>query len=228
MRGDTSRSAACTKPGISFAGCWPVKTITLAAPAAAALRLRRFDLRRLAADHQHARIRPRLRDDRRRRRSTCRRPDRPRTFRCRAPAARRAQCPTRARISAGDRRRRLVDVAAHHVLDQQRPLARRPSPMTVSCSSWQIVITTSRLVHHLVFGPGEDAPQQRRRLAVFEVAQLLRQARVHVVEMRDAQPLREPHADEAHLFVRVNGVVAIRQHAPERSSTASARRARPW
>ena len=32
--------------------------------------------------------------------------------------------------------------------------------------------------------------------------------------MRNAQPLREPHADEAHLFVRVNRVVALRRDAP--------------
>ena len=65
MRGDTSRSAACTNPGISFAGCWPVKIIDRRRAGGLRLRLRRFDLRRLAADDQHARIGPRLRDDRR-------------------------------------------------------------------------------------------------------------------------------------------------------------------
>jgi hypothetical protein len=51
------------------------------------------------------------------------------------------------------------------------------------------------------------------RAAVLEVAQLLREARVHVVEVRDAQPLRQPHADQAHLLVRVDGVVAFAPRA---------------
>ena len=38
-------------------------------------------------------------------------------------------------------RRRLLDVAAHHVLDQHGPVA-RAHLCTVSCNSWQMVITT--------------------------------------------------------------------------------------
>ena len=46
---------------------------------------------------------PRLRRRSPRRRSTCPRPDTPRTCRCRAPAARRRECPRRLRTSAGER-----------------------------------------------------------------------------------------------------------------------------
>ena len=49
-----------------------------------------------------------------------------------------------------------------------------------------------------------------------KVRELLRQARVHVVEMRDAQHGRQKHADEPSFFVRVDRVVALGERAPSR------------
>ena len=52
-------------------------------------------------------------------------------------------------------------------------------------------------------------PAQRCRSAEREVLELLRQARMHVVEMRNAERRRNHHADRGALFVRVHGVVSI-------------------
>jgi hypothetical protein len=68
----------------------------------------------------------------------------------------------------------------------------------------------SRTPEHDPFGPREDAGQQPR-LAVLEVRQLLRQARVHVVQVRHAERGRKDHSDEAAFFVRVDRIVAVRQ-----------------
>ena len=57
---------------------------------------------------------------------------------------------------------------------------------------------------------------QHLRLAERKVRQLLRKARVHVVEMRNPEHRREHDADEASLFMRVDHVVAFRQGAPQR------------
>ena len=38
---------------------------------------------------------------------------------------------------------------------------------------------------------------------------------MHVVQMRNAQPLGEPHADQSHLFMRVDRIVALGNHAAQ-------------
>ena len=63
------------------------------------------------------------------------------------------------------------------------------------------------------------------RPAEREVRELLRQARVHVVEVRHPQQRGEHDADEPAFFVRVDGVVAPGEGAPERGQRRAARRA---
>ena len=60
------------------------------------------------------------------------------------------------------------------------------------------------------------APHQRPGRREVEVRELLRQARVHVVEVRHAEHRRQHHADQAALFVRVDGVVGRAQRPPQR------------
>ena len=94
---------------------------------------------------------------------------------------------------------------------------RSPTPMrsTVSCSSWQIVITTLEPCDHVRLGRLEHLRDQRRPREA-EVRQLLRQARVHVVEVRDAEAAAEPHAEDAGLFVRVDRVVGLLRRLAQR------------
>ena len=59
------------------------------------------------------------------------------------------------------------------------------------------------------------------RPAEREIRELLRQARVHVVEMRHAQQRRQHDADEPAFFVRVNRVVAAAERAADDASASS-------
>ena len=59
-------------------------------------------------------------------------------------------------------------------------------------------------------------PAQHRRSAEREVLELLRQARVHVVEMGNAERGRDHDADRRAFFVRVHGVVLTFARAVQR------------
>ena len=71
--------------------------------------------------------------------------------------------------------------------------------------------------------PFEDLkhPAQQRRPAEREILELLRQARVHVVEMRNAERGGDDDADGRALLVRVHGVVAPLARAVATPSTVS-------
>ena len=154
-------SQACTNAGISRAGCCPVKTIIAAAPARSARASRGLDLRRFAADDQHARLR-----------DACGRAA-PRASISRSSALirleragveherrRPAECSSVARISAGVSDGGILDVAAHDVLDEQRRLADTHLLDRVL----QFLADGDddvRAVDHLVFGPVEDAAAAR-------------------------------------------------------------------
>jgi hypothetical protein len=71
-----------------------------------------------------------------------------------------------------------------------------------------------RSADHEALHPREGAAQ-RARLTEREVRELLRQAGVHVVQVRDAEHARDQHADEAAFFVRVHGVVPIGERTPQ-------------
>lgn len=113
--------------------------------------------------------------------------------------------------------RRGVDVTAHDVLDEHGAVAHAHLMNGVL----QLLADGDhhlRPAHHVAFGLLEP-PAQRFRAREPEVPELLRQARVHVVEMRDAEPAAEPHAEDAHLLVRVDGVIpasAKQRHAEDR------------
>jgi hypothetical protein len=73
----------------------------------------------------------------------------------------------------------------------------------------------ARAPDHDALDPAEDA-RQPAAAAIAEVRHLLRQARVHVVEVRLAEEPREHHANRAALFVRVDRVVLPREREPAR------------
>ena len=167
------------------------------------LALRAGHLRRLAADHDQPRVRPRAHDDGHRaveqvqslivlERSgveddgrVCREPE---------PRANRV-APTRGRTSPdpGAFSINTVGTSASRV-------------RTVVSRSWQITMTT-RERRIMSFSNQTQHPREPRRLRVAEVGHLLRQARVHVVEMWHAEPPRQDHADDAAFLVRVDRVV---------------------
>ena len=68
----------------------------------------------------------------------------------------------------------------------------------------------TRLANHQALEPPKQ-PRQPLGVAIAEVGDLLRQTRMHVVEMRHAQALRQQHANRAAFFVRMNGVIPARQ-----------------
>ena len=176
-------------------------------PSVLDLALRAGDLRRLAADHDEPRIRPRAHDDGHRaveqvqplivlERSrvendgrVCREPE---------PLANRVAT-TRGRDVA--RPGRVFDQHGRHV--------------GVQGADGRLEVLANhdddpRATNHELLEPAQH-PREPRRLRVAEVADLLRQARVHVVEMRHAEPPGQDDADDAAFFVRVDDVVLARE-----------------
>jgi hypothetical protein len=72
------------------------------------------------------------------------------------------------------------------------------------------------LADHQALDPSEDTLQDARS-AEREVRELLRQARVHVVQVRHAQQAREDDTDESAFLVGMDRVVLPGERAPERS-----------
>ena len=68
-----------------------------------------------------------------------------------------------------------------------------------------------RPAYHQPLHPAERRAQEPRA-AEREVRQLLGQARVHVVEVRHADHPRQDDTDKTTFFVRVDEVVAVREH----------------
>ncbi len=66
-----------------------------------------------------------------------------------------------------------------------------------------------------MFHPFERAPQQPVS-GEPEVRQLLGEARVHVVQVRDAEPSRQPDAEQPGLLVRMDRIVLPPPRLPER------------
>ena len=137
---------------------------------------------------------------------------------------RRRQAPGRA-DGVATRPGRRVDVAAHDVLDQHGAVADAHLVHRVL----QFLADRDdhlRAAHHVALGLLEP-PAQRPRTREAEVPELLRQARVHVVQVRNAEAAPEPDAEHAHLLVRVDGVVARAAEAtpPGGSSGSAGRRA---
>lgn len=76
----------------------------------------------------------------------------------------------------------------------------------MSCSSWQMVMTTRAGDHGRLDALEQAADEAGPRVA--EVAELLGQAGVHVVEVGQSEAPGEPHAEQSGFLVGVYGVVA--------------------
>ena len=109
---------------------------------------------------------------------------------------------------------------------------------TISSRCWQMTMTTPSAETMQTLEP-LNARHEQPRPAELEIRQLLRQARMHVVEMRDPQQPRQHDADGPALLVRVDVVVvplagrrggpsprAAGRAGPSRATGRSARAAR--
>ena len=138
-------------------------------------------------------------------------PGRPRRSRCTAPRESKASARALARTAAACA---AVDSpsADPGAFSMSTTRACGSMARTVSRSAGQITMTTRepRIMSRSI---ARNTPRISARTAEREVRELLRQARVHIVEVRHPQQFRQHDANEATLLVRMDHVVVRAERA---------------